>query len=275
MKDLFGFLFRIRNTLLFAALMVFAFMWSVNRNSHHRAVASGAAGDLFGTIYGWRNAVTSFAQLKVVNEQLLEENARLRQRHRSAYVPVDDRVVRIQDTLHAQQFLFRPAHIVNSTTHKQKNHLMLDRGSLAGITRDMGVLGPNGIVGVIDRVGPHFSVAISVLDVDLSTSVELARTGHFGLLRWDTNDPLFASLHDIAKHAPVMVNDTVVTRGGDGIFPRNIPVGVVVEVRDDPASNYHRILVRLAEDLTRTGTVHIVSDVLRLERDTLTSNTSE
>ena len=50
---------------------------------------------------------------------------------------------------------------------------------------------------------------------------------------------------------------------------RDRPVGTVTEVEDDPGSNYHDIKIHLSEDLTRTAYVHVVTDLLKAERDTL------
>jgi rod shape-determining protein MreC len=99
--------------------------------------------------------------------------------------------------------------------------------------------------------------------------VQVRRTGHFGLLYWNTNDPRTASVIDIAKHARVQVGDTVETRGGDRIFPAGVLVGVVTEVNVQPGSNYHEILIELAEDMTRSTFVYVVKDLQRAERDTL------
>ena len=74
---------------------------------------------------------------------------------------------------------------------------------------------------------------------------------------------------DVAKYVPVQVGDPVVTRGGDHVFPAGFPVGTVIAVEDDPGSNFHSITIKLAEDLTRSGYVHIVFDLLGNERDSL------
>jgi rod shape-determining protein MreC len=67
----------------------------------------------------------------------------------------------------------------------------------------------------------------------------------------------------------VQVGDTVETRGGDRIFPAGVLVGVVTEVNVQPGSNYHEILIELAEDMTRSTFVYVVKDLQRAERDTL------
>ncbi|HNR54520.1 MAG TPA: rod shape-determining protein MreC [Flavobacteriales bacterium] len=269
MRDLFRFLHRIRSTLMFLGWLILSFILLYNGNEHHRAHAISSSNAVVGTIYGWRKDITDYANLKEVNKALADENADWRNRHISTYTPVEGLFARIQDTIRRQEYRVITAKVVNSTWHKPKNQLTLDKGTRAGVHGDMGVIGPNGIVGVVRDASPNFAAVISVLSPEIKTSVQIRRTGHFGLLFWDTNDPLTSSVIDIAKHARVAVGDTVETRGGDGIFPAGITVGVVESVEDEPGSNYHDITVRLSEDMTRSGFVYVVDDLHRAERDTL------
>ena len=269
MRDLFRFLYRIRNTLLFLGLMIVAMTLLYDGNVHHRARAISSSNAIAGTLFTWRKEVTDYANLKEVNERLAKENASFRNRSSSSYASVEDLFVRIQDTIRRQQYSYLPAKVVNSTWHKPKNFITLDKGTSSGLHDDMGVIGPDGIIGVLREARPHFSSVISVLSPDIRTSVQMRRTGHFGLLYWDTNDPRTASVIDIAKHARVNVGDTVETRGGDGIFPAGVPVGIVEEVTAEPGSNYHSIIIRLTEDMMRGGYVYVVRDLQRTERDSL------
>jgi len=269
MRDLFRFLYRVRNTLLFLGLMLIAMGLLYDGNVHHRARAISSSNALAGTLFSWRKEITDYANLKEVNRRLAEENAVWRNRSSSSYASVEDLFVRINDTIHRQQYSYLPAKVVNSTWHKPKNFITLDKGASSSLHDDMGVIGPDGIVGVLREVSPHFSSVISVLSPEIKTSVQMRRTGHFGLLYWDTNDPRTASVIDIAKHARVLVGDTVETRGGDGTFPAGVPVGIVEEVTAEPGSNYHAITIRLAEDMMRGGFVYVVRDLQRLERDTM------
>lgn len=269
MRDLFRFLYRIRNFLLFAVLMILAMVLLANNSVHHRAAAISSSNATVATIYSWRKEITDYANLKEVNRRLAEENAIWRNRHRSSYAPVEDLYVRINDSIFRQEYAVISAKVVNSTWHKQKNFLTLNKGASSGIKPDMGVIGSDGIVGVVRAVSPHFASVISVLSPDLKTSVQMRCTGHFGLLYWDTNDPRTASVIDIAKHARVQVGDTVETRGGDRTFPPGVAVGVVSFVEQQPGSNYLDITIELAEDMTRSGFVYVVKELQLAERDTL------
>jgi len=269
MRDLFRFLYRIRSTLMFLGLLLVSMTLLYSSNAHHKAQAISSSNAVVGTIFTWRKEVTDYASLKEVNRKLAEENASWRNRHISTYTPMEGLFAKIQDTIRQQQYRVITTKVVNSTWHKPKNYLTLDKGTKAGLHGDMGVIGTNGIVGVVSDASPGFASVISVLSPDIKTSVQMRRTGHFGLLYWDTNDPLTSSVIDIAKHARIAVGDTVETRGGDGIFPAGVTVGVVETVEDAPGNNYHAITIRLSEDMTRSGFVYVVEDLHRLERDTL------
>ena len=268
MRDLFRFLFRQRNNLLFLVLMGISISLLINGNMHQRAQAISSSNAVVGQIYSWRNEITEFADLRAVNQQLAQALAAERNKnHDSSSHPDSARTV--NDSARAQHFTFITAQVINSTTQKERNYITLGSGSLAGIRPDMGVIGMTGLVGIVRDVSPHFALVTSVLGNEFRTSVQLKNTGHFGLLAWDTDDPSTASLTDVANHVPLAPGDTVVTRGGDGIFPPGIMVGTVTEVLDDPGSNFHNIKLHLSEDLTRTAYVHVVTDLLKAERDTL------
>lgn len=269
MRDLFRFLYRIRDTLLFLGLMGVAMVLLHQGNAYHRSRAFTTSNAMVGTLYGWRTSITDYANLKEVNRRLAEENASWRARHESAYTPVEDLFVRINDTIYRQEYSYLQAKVVNSTWHKQRNFLTLDKGATSGVQAEMGVIGPDGIVGVVREASPHFASVISILSPNIRTSVRIRRTGHFGLLYWDTRDPRTASVIDIPKHARIVVGDTVETRGGDGTFPVGVPVGIIEDIVSEPGTSYQQITLRLAEDLTRSGFVYVVKDLQRAERDTL------
>ncbi|MBK7383454.1 MAG: rod shape-determining protein MreC [Flavobacteriales bacterium] len=269
MRDLFRFLHRIRNTLLFLLLLGISMGLLYNGNSHHRARAISSSNELVGTLFTWRKDITDYANLKEVNERLAAENADWRNRHSSSYTPVEELFVRINDSIYRQQYSYLPAKVVNNTWHKPRNFITLDKGAVNGLHDDMGVIGPDGIVGVIRDVEPHFASVISILNPDVKTSVKTKRTGHYGLLYWDTNDPLTSSVIDIPKHARVHVGDTIVTTGGDGVYPEGVPVGRVLAVNDAPGRQDQAIVVQLFEDLTRSGFVYVVNDLQRAERDSV------
>lgn len=274
MRDLFRFLHRIRNTLLFLALMVLSLLLLYNGSFHHRAKAISSSNAVVGTLFQWRSEVTAYTGLREVNRALADENARLHGLLASRATRDSIAPPPFADSLSAQGFSWTSAKVIATTWQKRKNFITLDKGSLHGIEPDMGVVGPDGIVGVVRSVSPRFASVISLLSPDVKHSVLLRRTGHHGLLFWDTGDPRTASLTDVAKHVRVNPGDTVVSFGQDGVFPPGLPVGVVDRVDREQPGIYLAITVRLAEDLTRSGYVYCLKNPLRAERDSLEQTTA-
>ena len=268
MRDLFRFLFRQRNNLLFLLLLTIGLSMTMRGNMHQRAEWISNSNAAVGKVYGWRKGVMEFANLRQNNLDLNAALARERARNTSVVVDRDSGTIKV-DTVRQLRYRFRSAQVINSTTHKAKNFLTLDKGTLDGVERNMGVIGANGIVGVVREASPHFASVISVLNEDHMASAQLQGTKHFGLLRWNTSDPYTVSLADIDKHVPVHKGDTVVTRGSEGVYPPGILIGVVDSVGRDPGIPFHVITVRLSEDLTRADHVQVVSDLMRTERDSL------
>lgn len=273
MRDLFRFLWRSRSTLLFMGLMALSFVWLANGNDHHRSQTFTSSQAAIGAVYGWRDQVVRYTDLDGENALLAAVQAELMNRSRSSYLNAAAPFVVVKDTVLQQQYRFVQARTLNSTIAKQKNFLTLDKGTKAGLAKDMGVIGPNGIVGKIYECGPRFSTALSVLNSDFKCSVALPRTGHFGLLNWDTADPLTARVQDVPKHARIVQGDTVVTSGGDQVFPVGVMVGIVESVVPEDGAVALDIVVRLSEDMTRSGHVWVVMDLMKLERDTLEQKT--
>lgn len=268
MRDLLRFLLRQRNNLLFALLLGLSLSLVVNGNMHHRAQAISSSRAAIGRIYGVRSSITEYAGLRQVNDGL--NRALALERSRSYGMPHGaDSTSVMEDSLRGLRYAFITARVINSTTHKERNYITLDRGGADGIRPDMGVVGADGIVGVVRDTSTHFALVTSVLNPDHAASAQLKGSRHFGQLRWNTGDPLTVSLSDIDKHVTVSVGDTVVTRGSEGVYPPGFPVGVVVKVENDPGIPFHVITVRLREDLTRSAQVQVVSDLMRAERDSL------
>ena len=268
MRDLFRFLYRQRNNLLFLLLMGISMSMLINGNMHQRAQAISSSNAIIGRIYTWRNSITEYTGLREVNRSLSAELAREREKN-AAMLVTHDSARTFVDTVRMLRYRFIPAQVINSTVHKEKNYLTLDKGSDDGIRADMGVIGADGIVGVVREASPHFALVISVLNEEHAASAQLKGTKHFGQLKWNTSDPATVSLTDIDKHVPVHKGDTVLTRGSEGIYPAGIMIGVVDTVMNDRSIPFHVITVRLSEDLTRSPQVQVVNDLLRAEKDTL------
>jgi rod shape-determining protein MreC len=132
----------------------------------------------------------------------------------------------------------------------------IDRGSRDGIRRDMGVITPDGVVGKIFAVYPDISQVLLMGDKDSGVGALLADTRTQGPVK-GTGEPLL-SLEYISSDEKITVGEAVLTSGQDRIFPKDLPVGKVVDFAADPKTPFMKIRVKPAAHLERLEEVLVL-----------------
>ena len=266
MQQIINFLIRYKNALLFLFLLLISLVFTVQSHSYHRSKFINSANFLSGGIYESVSGVQDYFKLKTYNQQLLEENARLRQSVSKTAALVGMEVVDsinlaplvVQDS--TTQFRFIPAKVINNSYAKTDNFLTLKGGRRDSIQKDMGVITSKGIVGVIDKVSNNYSTVLSVLNTNFTTNAQLQETNHYGQLQWDGKNPNQAQLIDMQQQAPVAIGDTIETSGRSAIFPKGIPIGTVQDFKLDQSKNFFLITVKLINDMTNLGHVYVIEN---------------
>ena len=106
----------------------------------------------------------------------------------------------------------------------------VDRGSVNGVQRGMGVVTPDGIVGKVIAAYPTASQVLLVTDQDFAAGVVSQKNQTHGDLKGTGKD--YCIVDYVAASDKVEVGEWFYTSGDDRIFPRGFPVGVVKEVKD-------------------------------------------
>ncbi|RMB56758.1 rod shape-determining protein MreC [Dokdonia sinensis] len=265
MQQIINFLIRYKNALLFLFLLLISLVFTVQSHSYHRSKFINSANFLSGGVYESVGGVQDYFKLKTYNEQLLEENARLRERIQRAKttVPSSEDSLSMLSNIYKDsisQFEFIPAKVINNSYAKVDNFLTIKGGRREGIQKDMGVITSKGIVGVIDKVSGKYSTVLSVLNTNFTTNAQLQDTDHYGQLQWDGRNPNLAQLIDMQQQAPVAVGDTIETSGRSAIFPKGIPIGTVQDFKLDQSKNFFLITVKLINDMTNLGHVYVIEN---------------
>jgi rod shape-determining protein MreC len=106
--------------------------------------------------------------------------------------------------------------------------LTVDRGERDGIRRGMAVLAPHGVVGQIARVSYTAAQVLVLTDNNSGIDALVQRSRARGIVQGD----LDAGCHMkyLRRTEDVAVGDHVITSGLDGIFPKGVMIGRVVEV---------------------------------------------
>ena len=121
------------------------------------------------------------------------------------------------------------ARVVASAAGSDSNAVMVDRGSLSGVERGMGVVTPDGIVGKVLYVYAMTSMVRLANDQDFAAGVTTSN-GVRGVLKGQQK-PL-CKVDYVPFEDKITPGDMLYTSGDDHIFPRGFPVGVVKSVRN-------------------------------------------
>jgi rod shape-determining protein MreC len=148
------------------------------------------------------------------------------------------------------------AHVIGASPDSNSQTVNIDRGSRDGVRRDMGVITPDGVVGKIFAVYPDISQVLLMGDKDSGVGALLADTRTQGPVK-GTGLPLL-SLEYISSDEKVTAGELVLTSGQDRIFPKDLPVGTVVDFSSDPKSPFMKIRVRPAAHLDRLEEVLVL-----------------
>lgn len=195
------------------------------------------------------------ATLEEENRGLKEELALLR-RERLRLAGLDGEVEVLSRGLgYARQsgLELRAAEVVYSDRSSWLRGLVVRVGA-RGARHDQAVLSEAGVVGrVIEASGPWAKIQL-LTDRAAAIGVELEIARRQGIAHGE-GDLLLIDY--VPRQAEVEVGERVVTAGIDGVFPRGLPVGIVIAV--EPGSElFHLIRVRPAVDLTALSTVYLL-----------------
>jgi rod shape-determining protein MreC len=185
-------------------------------------IQNGASG-IWHNYFYLRGVRAENRQLKDQIEQMRLEQVRLAE---------DAAQARRLQTLVAfkEQFISRTvaAQVIGSSGSDLSRIVYIDKGENAGIKRDMAVITADGIVGKVLVVYPSVSQVLLISDQSSGVGALLEKTRLQGVLRGTANGEVV--LERVMSDEQVPVGETVLTSGGDQIFPKGLPVGTVAKV---------------------------------------------
>lgn len=271
MRNLAIFIWKNNYFFLFGVLQLFSIWLIVDNSIFQRTAIITSSNNVSGSFLSIYNGVEQYFYLKYNNTQLSNENAKLLSEGKNAFLITNNTEFSSNDTLYRHQFTYFDAQIISNSIKKQNNYLILNKGSKMGIEKEMAVISPAGIVGIVKDVSPNFCSVISLLHQDTRINAKIKRSGFIGTVLWDGADYRYAKLIDIPYHLNVRYGDTVVTSGYSTIFPEGIMIGIVTVVKPNKNDNFYNITVKLATDFNKIDHVYLIKNHFKSELDTLTS----
>jgi rod shape-determining protein MreC len=133
--------------------------------------------------------------------------------------------------------------------------IYLDRGERDGIRRNMGVITADGVVGKITESYKDTSQVLLLTDKDSGVGAMLVES-RIQKPVGGTGEALLIMKYISNEDSSVNPGDRIVTSGMDRIFPADLPVGTIADIK--PGNTFKQIRVKPAANLERLEEVFVL-----------------
>lgn len=255
MQQIINVILKNRNFFIYLLLLIFSFLFLQKKSPYHQSTIRNISLAMSGNLLELRNSYQSYFRLREVNNQLMRENQQLQSLlvRASQMSPNENTSGPTKPDIELIS-----ARIVQNSIDGVRNFMIVDKGAENNVSREMGVISVDGIVGVIDQTNQNYASVVSLLHRDLKINAKLKNNNAFGSLYWMGIQPNKMVLSDIPTINPVSIGDTIVTGGMSAYFPKNIPIGKVSKYTILPSKRYYEIEVILFTNFSVLDHVYIV-----------------
>jgi len=259
MKNLFDFIVKYLYAIVFILIEIVCFALIFTNNNYHKVSFLNSSNALSASVEEQWNGITEYTRLKSINDSIVSENQKLRnllEEYRREDIPS------IEDS----GFEYISAKVLSVTVNRVQNSLTISKGLNDGVEQEMGVVGPNGIVGIVFGTSANYASVMPLIHPEFKISVKLEKNDFFGSLYWDEVDNGLANLSEIPGYVDVQVGDVVITSGFSAIFPEGIPVGTVKEFSKNESTKFYHITIDLFTDFNNLSYVYVIENVNKEEQ---------
>lgn len=267
MRNIFLFIRRYFNFLVFVVLQVLCIVMIVQYSNYHQAMFGNSANRITGKVNSQYDRIEYYFQLKKTNDSLVKANELLYNKLAANFSLPDSGFREVIDTMRLdsiqqyRKFTYLHGKVVANAVTSPSNFIVLQSVNTPLMRVGMGIVGPNSeVVGVITDISGEFAVVMSLLHKDSKISGKLLKTGETGTISWDGKYPNLVSLAGIPKSTKLAKGDSVITSGFSTIFPKGLLIGRVEEVFLEKTTNNYRVVVRTATNFNNLEWAYAINN---------------
>lgn len=241
MRNLWQLLLRNHVFLLFLVLQVLALTWVTRSHGHPRGAWIQWSLRWTGA---WNEQLMEVARIRDLDEAnalLVAENAALRA------------LMNRGSTAHG-----RGGEVVHMTLARSANWFMVNRGWADSVRVGDGVVSSQGAVGRIVETAEQYAMGLPLVNTDLEWSGRVGNNGVMGRVVWPGHAVRSGQMQDVPRSAAIAVGDTVFTTGYQGVFPPDLPIGIVQRVTQNPSDEFLTVELTWAVDFNALRYVELL-----------------
>lgn len=215
----------------------------------------------------WRAAYQSS-----VREELRRDTLALAAARVPALESENDRLRKVLGLGSSMKWGFVPAEALSARGRTEDFTIVLSAGSKAGVRERSLVVAPEGIVGLVQTVDPSMSVAILFAHPDFRVSAMSADGNAFGIVQprvtgsatpqeqaFMRSERYLLELRGVSFRAALKPGAVIYSSGMGGVYPKGIPVGVVLGEIQTPENFQRTYILRPAVNPADLSSVMILT----------------
>jgi rod shape-determining protein MreC len=148
------------------------------------------------------------------------------------------------------------AQVIGSSGSEQSRSIYIDKGTSAGVDKDMAVITADGLVGKVLRAFGSSAQVLLINDQSSGVGVILDKSRLQGVIKGTASGEVV--VEKVMTDEQVTPGERIVTSGGDQIFPKGITVGTVMKVTPG-ADLFLNIRVKPSANLSRLEEVLVIT----------------
>jgi len=149
-----------------------------------------------------------------------------------------------------------PAEVIAKDPSTWFKTVIIDKGSVDGLSKGLPVVMPQGIAGQVIEVSNHYAKVMLIIDRNSAVDALVQRTRARGLIKGESTAQ--CRLEYVLRKDDVRVGDIVVSSGLDGVYPKGLRIGQVSDLIDRDAEIFHEVLITPFVDFEKLEEVLVV-----------------
>lgn len=213
--------------------------------------------------------MTSYFSLREINNQLMVENANLKNQVLNRDIVVGRKYIKHKDTTFKKNFLFKEVSVINSQYKFYKNNLIINAGTKSGVQKKTGLIGTKGLLGIVTNVSSNYASIRPIINPDFGLKILHKKSNSWGDLIWIPEENSFNNVYvkNIPIYTDVKEGDFFITSGAEGLFPRGVVIGRALSIKKNIEKQTLIIKVKLEEDFSSIKVGFVVKNQFKEELD--------
>lgn len=157
---------------------------------------------------------------------------------------------------------FVSASIISKDPNELFESFTLGVGTNSGVYKNAPVITENGLIGRVFEVSNNSCKVNTIFSPNLKAGVVDSRTGDTGVICGDikTADQNLTKMMYLSAQHNIKPEDIITTSGVGGIYPKDIPVGKVLEIKNDEFDSSFYAVIEPFDDIKDIIDVFVITE---------------